>query len=228
MKFSKETIATLKNFASINSGIKLTKGNFIMTQTLGRSIHAEATIQDEIDFDAAIFDLNGFLGVLSLVSDDAEVSLVNNNILIADDRSSIYWPTTSDKTITFPSRPIAFPDAVQIKFELKVEDYQLLTRVSRSLSIDTLAIAKQDGKLVINGYNKASDMELTNVLYQLEVGEYDEDHEFNFVIDMRNMKMQMDSYEVLILATKQGNAVKFKGENASYVISIESTSKHTF
>lgn len=228
MKFSKETISILKNFASINSGIKLNPGNFIMTQTQGRTIYAEAMIQDEIDFEAAIFDLNGFLGVLSLVSDDAEVTLEDNRILISDERSSIYWPTTAESTIVYPKRAVAFPNDVSVVFDLKVEDYQLLTRVARSLSIDTIAITNQDGNIIINGYNKASDMELSSVLYQLVVGEYDEDHQFNFVIDMRNMKMQADSYQVLVLATAGGIATKFKGELASYVIAVESTSKHDF
>ena len=66
MKFSKETIAVLKNFATINSGIVLTPGNFVMTCSIIGTTYADTTIQDEIDNELAIYDLSGFLSVLSL------------------------------------------------------------------------------------------------------------------------------------------------------------------
>ena len=145
MKLSKDTIAILKNFASINSGILLSQGKFIMTRAVNGTTYAEANISDEIDFDVALYDLNSFLSILSLVSDDAEISMhTDGNIKIADTRSTVYWPAADKSTIVFPNKPIQFPVASVIT-EIKAEDLQQLLRVSRGLQIDTIAITNKDG-----------------------------------------------------------------------------------
>ncbi|MGC5184057.1 LCP family protein, partial [Escherichia coli] len=64
-----------------------------MTRAVNGTTYAEATIADAIDFEVAIYELNGFLGILSLVNEDAEISLADDgNIKIADARSTIFWP----------------------------------------------------------------------------------------------------------------------------------------
>ena len=74
MKFSKESLATLKNFATINGGIVLKPGAFVMTRSVNGATYAEATLADEIDAEVGIYDLNAFLSILSLADENAEIS----------------------------------------------------------------------------------------------------------------------------------------------------------
>ncbi|QOI66532.1 sliding clamp DNA polymerase accessory protein [Erwinia phage FBB1] len=231
MKFSKDTLNILKNFSTINSSIMLKKGSFVMTRTVNATSYAEATISDTIDFDVAIYDLPGFLSILALVGEGADISMAKDgNICIKDARSTIFWPAADPSTISYPNKNITFPTASVI-FELKGEDMQQLMRVSRSSSmqIDTLCVTNKDGKIIINGYNKSADSANMRELYSLIVADYDGTNNFSFFINMANMKMQPADYKVMI-ATAAGNkgAFKFEGSNASYIIAFEQDSNHDF
>lgn len=228
MKLSKDTLNILKNFSTINSGIMLKPGKFIMTRAVNGTTYAEATIADEIDFEVAIYELNGFLGILSLLNEDAEISLADDgNIKIADARSTIFWPAADPSTIVFPSKPIPFPVASVI-VDFKSEDLQQLMRVSRGLQIDTITITNKDGKIVLNGFNKVEDSALVRTKYSLTLGDYDGTNNFNFVINMGNMKMQPADYKLLLWAQGKKTAAKFEGEHASYVVAMEADSTHDF
>jgi hypothetical protein len=232
MKFSKDTLAVLKNFTAIYSGIMLKPGNSILTRSVTGASYGEAEINDEIDFEAAIYDLNGFLSILSLVSDSAEVTVSADasTIIIKDQRSTIKWPAADPSTIVFPAKPIKFPVA-KVIFDLKGEDLQQLMRVSNGLNIDTFAITAEDGKIVINGYNQLEDKELTRALYALIVADYDGDN-FKFVINKQNMKMMPADYRVMLWARGQDGdakfAARFEGTQASYVLAMEAGSTHEF
>ena len=60
MKLSTETIAVLKNFASINQGIEFKKGKKIKTISAGKTVLAEAHLTDEFPENFCIYDLNQF------------------------------------------------------------------------------------------------------------------------------------------------------------------------
>lgn len=229
MKLNKDTLNILKNFSTINSGIMLKKGSFIMTRSVTGTIYGEATIQNEIDIEAAIYDLPGFLSILGLVGEDAEISISKDEttLVIKNQRSTIHWPVADSSTIAFPTKKIPFPVA-KVIFDLKGEDLQQLMRVSRGLQIDTLAVTNVEGRIEIRGYNAVSDSALTNVLYSLDVGEYDGDVDFFFVINMTNMKMIPADYKVMLWADGGKLASKFEGASSSYVIAMEASSTHDF
>ena len=66
MKISKETIGLLKNFASINSNILVKTGSKIKTISNYKNVLAEATVEESFDIEFGIWDLNKFLGTVSL------------------------------------------------------------------------------------------------------------------------------------------------------------------
>ncbi len=66
IKLSKTTLAILKNFASLNSNILVTPGNVIKTITPSMTGMAEATVEETFEQEFGIWDLNKFLGVITL------------------------------------------------------------------------------------------------------------------------------------------------------------------
>lgn len=228
MKFSKDSLSILKNFASINGGIVLSKGNFIMTRSVNGATYAEVTIPEEIDSELAIYDLNAFLSILSLADDGAEIELnKTGDISIKSDRSVINWPSADPATIVSPKKRINFPEP-NVTFDITSDDFGKIMRVSRGLGADTIAI-KSDGKaIVVNAYNKISDTKLEKPLYTFQVSDYD-GAEFNFIINLLNMKMVNDNYKVQLWASgDQMFASKFEGSNVTYVLAVESDSTHDF
>ena len=55
MKLSEKTINLLKNFASINQSINFKQGNTLRTMSVMKNILAEATIEEEVPRDFAIY-----------------------------------------------------------------------------------------------------------------------------------------------------------------------------
>ena len=69
MKLSKETIEVLKNFASINSNILVNPGDTLTTVSPVKNVLAEAKVPESFPIQFGLWDLNKFLGVVSLFQD---------------------------------------------------------------------------------------------------------------------------------------------------------------
>jgi len=61
MKFGNETIALLKNFASINTNIVFKPGDNVSTISNAKNIFVKATIKEAIPNEFAVYDLNSML-----------------------------------------------------------------------------------------------------------------------------------------------------------------------
>lgn len=229
MQFSKETLAILKNFASINGGIILRKGNKINTKNVVGSIYAAANITDDIEYDVAIYDLNGLLNILSLTGEDSEISLVEQDtmIQIRSNKSEVYIPVAQDSTIVSPKKYVDFP-AASLVFELSSEEYQDIMKVSRAVFVDTLIIENVDGEIVINGYNKLADAKYSRKLYTHKIGKYSEDADFRFILKVQNIKLIPDDYKVSLYGKGTNMAINFTGSAIDYIISVEKESSNTF
>ena len=66
MKLSNHTTSVLKNFATINQNLVIKEGNEMSTMSAMKNIVARATVEETFPKEIAIYDLNEFLGALSL------------------------------------------------------------------------------------------------------------------------------------------------------------------
>ena len=66
--FSKNTLSILKNFSSLNSNLLIKPGDVIKTITPSKNGMAIAKVDEKFDVEFGIWDLNKFLGVISLFS----------------------------------------------------------------------------------------------------------------------------------------------------------------
>ena len=79
MKLSNETITVLKNFSTINSGLKFRKGNTISTVSPTRTVLAEAKISEEFPQDFCVYDLPQFLGYVNMYN-DGDITVDDKNV----------------------------------------------------------------------------------------------------------------------------------------------------
>ncbi|ADG60008.1 DNA polymerase processivity factor [Acinetobacter phage Acj9] len=229
MKFSKNLVAVLKTFATINPGVYLRPGDVINTRTQTGSIYAEVQLEPEeaVDIDVAIYDLNAFLQIVSLAGDDADVTLARDgNIVIKGPQTTINWPATEPDSITFPKKSINLPPH-QVEFELPVDTYNQVMKISRSLGAEKLAISNVEDKIVVNAFAK-SDTEFERPLCSFKVTEYTGDKDFEFIIDMRNLRVMPEDFNVKLWAQGEMFATSFEGKTARYIISVEDSSTHNF
>lgn len=149
MKISNETIAILKNFSTINSGIAFKAGNNISTVSPQKNILADAKIEENIPVDFCIFDLNNFLSVISLFKDGAELEFDSKYVSVVGmgGRSKIKYRFTS------PSMIVVAPDkrpnipSVDVEFKLTEEDFSWIMRTANVLGSPHIAV-ESDGTQV--------------------------------------------------------------------------------
>ena len=88
MKLSNYTTSVLKNFSTINQNLVIKEGNTITTMSAMKNIVAKAEVEETFPQQIAIYDLNEFLGALSLFtspvldfSDNYDVQWTNQTLL---------------------------------------------------------------------------------------------------------------------------------------------------
>jgi hypothetical protein len=69
MKLSKETLGLLKNFSGINSNLVLRDTGKLTTISAQKNIMASANVSEAFPAEFGIYDLNEFLGAMSLFTD---------------------------------------------------------------------------------------------------------------------------------------------------------------
>ncbi|EQA7786759.1 LCP family protein [Acinetobacter baumannii] len=229
MKFSKQFISILKNFATINSGIYLQAGDLVMTRSGSGATYGETILPkgEEIEINVAIYDLNAFLGILSLSGEDSDITTQGDEILIKGSRSVIRWPAADPSAIVYPKRAIKFPQE-NVVFNLSGDDYKQIMKISHSLGANVLVIASENGKVVFKAYNSDIDKKLEKPLSSFDAAEYDGDKEFKFIINITNMKLLPDDYVVKLWASDDKFAAKFEGKQSSYILAVEDDSTHNF
>ena len=101
MKISNDTRNILKNFSTINSGIRVKTGNKVETISNMKNILAVATVDESFPQDFSIYNLPEFLGATSLMS-DPEFTFGDASLTVADDNSSLAYFYASEGMVTVP------------------------------------------------------------------------------------------------------------------------------
>ena len=139
MQLSSETLAVLKNFASINSNIVFRGGSTIKTMSEAKNILASANVSDQFpDQEFGIYDLNEFLGVMSMF-DNPELDIDKNFARISQDSRSVQYFFSDPSILTSPSKDIQMPET-DVRFMLSEGDLTTIRRAASTLSVSDLVI----------------------------------------------------------------------------------------
>lgn len=145
MKLSDNTIAVLKNFGNINSGLFFKKGKVLKTVSEQKNILVKATIEDSIPSDFGIYDLNEFLSVISLHKNDLELEFDEKNVLISGHkgRSKIkYRFCDANMIVSPPEKELQMPDP-EIEVSLTAEDFRWILDSANVLGSPQIAIQSE-------------------------------------------------------------------------------------
>ena len=88
MKISDNTKEVLKNFSTINSGIRVKEGNKLETISNMKNILAVATVSESFPTNFSIYNLPEFLGATSLM-EDPDFDFGESSLSIADNNSKL-------------------------------------------------------------------------------------------------------------------------------------------
>lgn len=221
MELKESTLSVLKNFASINPNIVIAEGNTLKTITEAKNVLAEATVEENFPKTVGVYDLSEFLGVLNLV-DVPKLTFEDDYAIVSDSsgRSKVKYFFSDIEMLTTPSKSITMPSD-DVKFYLDAGTLSKLKRASSTLGHTEVSV-----KPVSSGVIELSIVDSQNVTsntFSIEVdGEFTEEN-FNFVLNINNMKIIDGDYDVTISSKLISNFVN-KGVPIQYWIALEKSS----
>lgn len=222
MELTENTLNVLRNFSSINSNFVVRSGNNIKTMTEARNVVSSATLNQEFPTDFGIYDLNEFLGVLSLV-DKPTLAFKEEFVTVSDStgRSKIKYFFSDPDILTAPTSDVRMP-ATDVSFTLDADTLTRLKRASAALGHTSLSVEPDEGSLKLSVFDDNNST--SNTYSTIVPGEYPADVEFKFIFNISNLKVISGDYNVGIsskLVSHFGHSV----EDINYWIALEKTSE---
>lgn len=216
MKLNKETVALLKNFAGINSNLLIKAGNKLSTISGAKNVMSDATVAETFAADFGIYDLNEFLGAMSLF-EDPDLDFSQKFVTITQGSNSIKYFAAEASVLSAPTKAINFPDS-DVDFTLTSAMLDMIKKTSSVLGASDLSIVGDGSTLtaVVGDKKNASGNS-----YNTPLGSTDKTFKVNLKVE--NLKMLPGDYTVSISSKKIS---RFKAINSDlvYYVAIEADS----
>jgi hypothetical protein len=218
MKLSKETVGLIKNFAGINSNLLLKSGNKLATISAQKNVMADAVVTETFP-DFGIYDLNEFLGAMSLF-EDPELTFNDKWVTIEQGGNSIKYFAAEASVLTAPQKAITFPDP-EIEFNMSANMLSMIQRTASVLRASDVSIVGDGSTMsVVVGDKKNA----TGNSYNSTVGSTDKKFKVNLKVE--NLKMIPGDYAVSVSSKKIS---RFKGAgDLVYYVAVEADSSFEF
>jgi hypothetical protein len=221
MKLSNETLTVLKNFSSINDGLEFKTGKTLRTISTGKSVLAQAVLNDTFPSDFCVHELNNFLAVHSLYK-DPEIDFEGSNIIFKSGRNKIRYRMSDRESIVIPPAKNIPLNDVDCSFTLSKSDYDNILKSAGVLSSPHIAIQSDGEKIEIITFDAVDDSANINSTYITEGN----GKSFKIVFRTENIKLISGDYDI---------KVSFKGfvhfnntkEDIEYWIAFEAAHSST-
>ena len=214
MNISENTLSVLKNFSSINQNLAVKKGNKIRTISPRRTIIAVAQVEDKFDQPFAIYDMNQFLGAVSLF-EKPEFIFEEKNVVVANGKSSInYFYAEESMVMTPPERDIELPDTV-VEFKLSEDTLKATLQAASVLQAPNWSVVGNGSIIEVVVGDVKND---TSNNYRVKVGDTSDKFDLTFKVD--NLKMMQRDYNVTISSKGISHFITEKGD-LSYFVATE-------
>lgn len=222
INLSKETLSILKNFASLNSNILVKPGNVLRTITPSKNGMAEAKVSESFDTEFGIWDLNKFLGVISLFN-NPNFEFHDKYVIISGGGSQkVKYYYSEPKLLTTPTKNVNMPDSV-VSATLSGAAFTQIQKASAVMQLPDLSFVNKNGSIVA----AVTDLkDPTSNNYEVEVGDYDGNADFKFNFQIQNIKLLAGDYDINFA---KNTVAEFSNVNTDlvYWFAMESGSTYT-
>lgn len=223
MELSDRTLQVLKNYSVINPNIVIGEGSTLKTVSVARNIFSKTEVSEQFPTTFGIYDLNEFLGVLSLV-DKPNLKFDENFVIVSDSsgRSSIKYHYSDPEMLTAPSKDIVMPEC-EVNFVLDTDTMSRIKRAASTLNHNEVRIRPSNGSIVIDVVDQKDST--SNAFSILVEGTYQEGVDFNFILNVNNLKTVNEDFEVGI-SQKLISRFKSQQSDIEYYIALEKSSTY--
>ena len=219
MKISDNTRDVLKNFSTINSGIRVKTGNKLETISNMKNILAVATISEEFPQDFSIYNLPEFLGATSLL-EDPDFQFNDTSLSITDNNSAMNYFFASEGMVVAPDKMITMPNA-EITFDLSSTLLNDLNKAASVLGVNDLVLKSDGSTITLEVTDKKN---TTSNTFSRIVGEGD-GNVYNMNFKIENLKVLDGNYTVSV-SSKGISHFNNKDIDLEYFIALEPDSKY--
>ena len=216
MKIDEKTVNILKNFSTINPSILIEEGNVLMTISPTKTVLAKATVPTTFSKRFAIYNLNQFLGLFSLIH-DPEFEFTDTHVKASANNTSCNYTYADESTIKVPPKKSLSLPSVDASVKLTEESFKEVIRASGTFSLPEIAFVG-DG---INVYIQALDSKNpSGNIFSVKIGTTDKT--FKAIFKTENLiKIISGDYDVDISSKGISH---LKSETVEYWVAVEATS----
>ena len=191
MKLSKRTQAILKNFAGINQSIVIKPGKKLQTISNVKDVFAKADIEETFEQQVAIYDVNEFLGVLSLF-EDPDLEFTERSVKITQGKASqTYYYADASIITTPPEKGVTLP-SIEVSGKLSRDALQSLIKAAGLNDATSLTFKNGAAKVWNSAVANSNSFEISDVM------DHKADYELSIAVE--KLKMVADDYDVEICA----------------------------
>jgi len=218
MKLSEATTTVLKNFSDINQNILVKQGNKLNTMSTMKNIIGEAQIEESFEREFGIYDLNEFLGVMSL-GKDPDLLFEDDSFVKVKSGNSTTKYFFSDPSILVTTPESFTPPETDCTFSISQDELTAVHKACAVLQLPDVVIRNEDDVAVII----ATDLKnTTSHEHRIELNPIDFPANFHFKID--NLKMIGGGYDMSIASDKNVSRWTHQTKEIQYWIALEATS----
>jgi hypothetical protein len=217
MKISNESLAILKNFASIQSNLLIEPGSKIRTVSPGKHTIAEATLAEVFPVQIGIYDLNKLLATATTLFKDPDFDFQEKCVKISSGSASVKYFYADPSLLTVLTKNIKMPEA-QVEFELPQSLYAEIQKAASVLQVPDLALVGTDDGVYLRVYDKDPSDSSNN--YSVKVlDSIGRNFQMNFKIE--NLRFIPGNYHVKVSSQKISSFTNTSGQNVTYYVALE-------
>ncbi len=219
IKFSKQTMAVLDNFAQLNPACSLEQGNVIRTSTPSRSMLAIVKIEETIPEEFRIHNLAAFLTMLKLpIFEECDIDITSTQTVISNDKASQKFTAAASSLVQLPPKEFKAEHS-EIKFQgsISSENLSHILKVVGTLKHDAVEFRAEAGKLKLVT-RSLEDADSSNT-HELIIGATDKG-DYTIVVKTEYLKLINTDYNFCVGPMANGkDGLTLKSQDANETIS---------
>ena len=222
MQLNDETLAVLKNFASIQPNVVLNEGNVVKTIAEAKNVMAVATLGQTFDKTVGIYNLDEFLAVLGLV-DTPDLNFQDDFVTVKSGagRSQVKYFYSDPSILTSPAKDIPMPEA-EVKFTLDESTFKKILRAAGALGHEKMTITATDGGIKLTVVDNTDS---TSNAFEIVVPGTSDSTDFTFVMNIANLKLISGDYDVEV-SSRLISRFTNQSADIQYFIALEKSSTY--
>lgn len=223
MELTDKTLRVLQNFATINPNLVFSEGNTLKTISVARNVLSSTTVDETFPQQFGIYDLNEFLNVLNLV-DKPNLKFESDYVVVSDNtgRSNVKYFYSDVDMLTSPGKDIVMPEA-EVNFVIDTDTLNRIKKAAAVLGHAEVSITSSNGAVTLSVIDSKDS---TSNAFSIDVeGDYPEGVDFNFVLNVNNIKVVNEDFAVSI-SSKLISRWKSQQSAIEYFIALEKSSTY--